>query len=113
MSCFYTFGYFSGAIEEYQTQNEGKLPASLNDLVPDYLEQFPNCPRHRGEGTSYLYLVNDKGDDYEIRCTSDHSHWYLWTDELNYSPQRFRHFGSIGRLESSNQPPAWAAPLVE
>jgi hypothetical protein len=108
MACFSNLKNLDVAVEEYRDEHEGAYPSRLEDFV----ETQPRCPRAESETTSYQYIVSPNGDDCEFRCTADHSHWYFWSDDLNYSPQRFRHFSSVGRL-SLQEPPEWAEPVVK
>ncbi len=108
MGCCSNLRTFSSAIDDYQGEHDGTYPAQLQELVPKYFQELPRCSRSKEEATSYVFQSSEAGDDYEVRCTADHSHWLFWTDDLNYSPDRFRFFSSVGRLSPSEQAPEWA-----
>lgn len=46
-----------GAVGMYLAANGGKMPPSLNDLVPDFIEAVPTCPVDRTSG----YTLNSDG----------------------------------------------------
>jgi hypothetical protein len=53
-------GKIKDALLQYRTQ-KGKLPESLSQLVPDYLEELP-LDLFNSENAPYKYVKNDSGD---------------------------------------------------
>ena len=56
-----------GAVAMYQAANGGKMPSSLDDLVPSFIEAIPTCPV---DGTS-SYKLNSNGT---VSCNSSKPH---------------------------------------
>jgi len=56
-----------GAVAMYQAANGGKMPSSLDDLVPGFIEAIPTCPV---DGTS-SYKLNSNGT---VSCNSSKPH---------------------------------------
>ncbi|MDQ7826336.1 MAG: DUF3352 domain-containing protein [Candidatus Eremiobacteraeota bacterium] len=54
------------AMDIYRIDHSKKLPVSLDDLVPDYLQALPRCPA----GGGYLFEPQPDGG-YLIKCHSD------------------------------------------
>lgn len=63
------------ALEEYQTDNHGHYPSSLQQLVPKYLKAIPQCPEAGADTYSQAYRVLSDPDGYSFYCAgNNHEH---------------------------------------
>lgn len=56
------------ALEMYSVDHQGKYPARMSELVPNYLRELPKCDGKDSYSTTYRPLKNG----FEFGCTSDH-----------------------------------------
>jgi len=66
LACKGNLKSISSALEYYSSDHAGRYPASLNDLVPDYLESVPSCSA--SGGSPYHYESTVKKSDYTVWC---------------------------------------------
>lgn len=56
------------ACEMYSTDNAGRYPHSLDQLVPEYLREIPVCPGGESLGPGYHFLSATSPDAFSICC---------------------------------------------
>lgn len=60
------------ALEMYSTDNSGKYPAKLSQLIPEYIESIPTCPSAGKDTYSESYRVSKDGNNYSFFCRGHH-----------------------------------------
>ena len=59
----------ASAIDMYAVDHNGKFPAALSQLVPEYLAKQPHCSFHE---VPYGYLFDQKAKNYTLYCLEGH-----------------------------------------
>lgn len=68
-TCFANQRTLEGAVQVYAADNEdGEYPYSLDDLVPDYIQEMPECPTY-GDGA---YELDTDTGSLNVYCEHGH-----------------------------------------
>ncbi|MCL5773285.1 MAG: hypothetical protein M1536_02760 [Firmicutes bacterium] len=59
------------ALEMYSTDNEGHYPASLKQLVPNYIQKIPACPAAGKDTYSISYKSSVNPDAFTVYCSGN------------------------------------------
>ena len=72
------------ALEMYSTDNVGRYPTSLRQLVPNYLKSIPTCPAAGSDTYSSSFRSTANRNDYTLICKG----WHFGpVDEQNVFPR--------------------------
>lgn len=58
--CFINLSKIAVALENYVEDHDGKLPANLRELVPEYLQEVPHCPAAGTDTYSESFHIIEK-----------------------------------------------------
>lgn len=68
-SCQENLNALSVALQQYALENGHDFPASLSDLVSQYIKELPTCP---SSGVGYGYETSSNSSKYTAYCTAGH-----------------------------------------
>lgn len=72
------------ACEMYATDNAGRYPTSLGQLVPRHLDRLPLCPAADSDIYSRTYHSCSNPDAYTVTCKGGFHRYAGVPDELDY-----------------------------
>lgn len=72
IACSSNLKNIATALEMYSTDYQGRYPAKLAELTPDYLRSIPQCPAAGSDSYSATYKHTDKPYSFEVACQGDH-----------------------------------------
>lgn len=84
------------ALEMYASDNQGRFPTQLDQLIPgNYLGQIPTCPsrsafwtRGLAAGHDYTYEVTTQPEYFSMCCKGDHANAYQgFAGDPHYYPR--------------------------
>ncbi|MBI3929535.1 MAG: hypothetical protein HY319_28595 [Armatimonadetes bacterium] len=61
-------------MERWSTDSQGRYPANLMQLTPDYLGSIPTCPTGRGDAYSRSYQSAARADAFPVFCQGGSCH---------------------------------------
>ena len=80
-------------LEMYATDNAGRYPSSLSQLLPRQLRVLPTCPSARQDSYSASYQAVATPDNFSLCCQGHHH------KKTRVKPDNPAYNGSIGLLE--------------
>ena len=89
------------ALEMYSTDNQGRYPLRLQQLLPTYLKQIPTCPTAESDTYSVSYQQTHKPDNFSYSCQGHH---HSPDGDPSYECQTGLHPGprpTMGRLKGT------------
>ena len=66
-SCKSNLKNIGSALESFQTDNNGKYPARLEELTPRYIDKLPRCVHDRK--SDYSYITSRSNTSYTLYCS--------------------------------------------
>jgi competence protein ComGC len=70
-SCQSNLKNMATSIEQYATDNAGRYPSVINDLLPNYIHALPDCPSCK---FGYDYIYRTVPDAYTVYCKTANAH---------------------------------------
>lgn len=78
----------ASGVEMYSTDHEGRYPAQLDKLTPNYLKAIPTCPVAGSDSYSSSFSSSTAPDTYEIYCEGNFHLGFAPADYPRYDPTR-------------------------
>lgn len=87
-SCASNLKNIATALEMWMTDNRGAYPASLQNLLPNYLRIIPLCPAAGTDTYSTAYRVASSPAGYVVRCGGHHHAPFYAADQPFYTSEK-------------------------
>lgn len=76
VACSNNLKNIATALEMYSTDYQGRYPAKLSQLTPNYLKTIPTCPGADADSYSATYRRTVKPDTFRLHCAGEnHAPW--------------------------------------
>lgn len=72
MTCKVNLKNFATALEMWSSDHQGRYPATLAEITPDYLRIIMVCPAHGKDTYSSTYEATTNPDHFRLNCSGGH-----------------------------------------